>query len=75
MRQLNGPEDGLEVTYVAQGSPAEEVGLRPGDVIIRVGEWDVEKIGSAQRVLLSLEPGSLLEVTWVPPQLRAPEIV
>jgi len=32
-----------EVTAVRKGSPAEAAGLRPGDVVIRVGEWDVRQ--------------------------------
>lgn len=59
-----GEAAGLQVIYVAQDSPAEAIGIGVGDVITKIGEWDVEKIGSAQRVLLSYEAGSLIEVTW-----------
>ncbi len=57
--------DGLEVSYVAHGSPAVAAGLMPGDVITHVGPWESSRIGSAQRIILSYDPGALLPVTWV----------
>ena len=33
---------GVVVTQVAQGGPAEDIGLQPGDVIMRVGDEQVQ---------------------------------
>lgn len=57
-------DDGLEVIYVANDSPAEEAGLRVGDVITALGGWEAGRIGGAQSVILQHEPGSLLELEW-----------
>jgi S1-C subfamily serine protease len=57
-------ERGLEVVYVAPGSPAVAAGLQPGDVITGIGPWEVDQIGAAQRVILTLDPGSLVSVRW-----------
>ncbi len=57
--------NGLEVSYVAHGSPAVAAGLLPGDVITYTGRWESSGVGSAQRVILSLDPGALLPVTWI----------
>jgi serine protease Do len=56
--------DGLEVSYVAGGSPADRAGLQPGDVITSMQGWSPQKIGSAQSILLQHDPGVLLSVTW-----------
>ena len=57
--------DGLEVSYVTPDSPAVAAGLVPGDVITHLGPWESPRIVSAQRIILSLVPGSLLSVTWI----------
>ncbi len=56
---------GLEVSYVAHRSPAVAAGLIPGDVITQIGQWESSRIGSAQRIILSYDPGALLPVTWI----------
>jgi S1-C subfamily serine protease len=56
--------DGLEVSYVAAGSPAQEAGLSPGDVITRVDDWPAGRISGAQSILLSHQVGSLVELSW-----------
>ncbi|MFW5718501.1 MAG: S1C family serine protease, partial [Spirochaetota bacterium] len=57
--------EGLEVTYVASGSPAEEAGILAGDVLSTFGEWPARDIAAAQSFLLRREPGSLVEVGWL----------
>jgi len=56
---------GLEVSYVAHGSPAVAAGLMPGDLITHIGPWESSRIGSAQRLILSYDAGGLLPLTWV----------
>ncbi len=57
--------DGLEVIYVARGSPAEEAGLQAGDVIVSVGEWPANRIASVQSFLLQRGVGALVDVRWM----------
>jgi len=40
-RSVLGVDDRLTVSTVASGSPADRVGLRPGDKVIRVGDRDM----------------------------------
>ena len=55
---------GLEVAYVDSRSPAATTGILVGDVITNLGPWQIDQIGPAQRIILTLEPGSLLRVAW-----------
>lgn len=45
---LDGSEDGLVVTSVVAGTPAEEAGLRAGDVIVSVDGHDVSAVSVDQ---------------------------
>jgi serine protease Do len=53
---------GALVTAVADGSPAEEAGMRPGDVILQVDRHDVDSPRSAADALASASPPILLLV-------------
>ena len=58
-------EDVFVVQSVIEGTPADEAGLREGDVVVRVdGEWGV---GTEQlrEVLMEKEPGDMLELAVV----------
>lgn len=46
-------DEGVLVSDVAEGS---ELGLRPGDVIVAVGERAVEDVSDVRRILSSFEP-------------------
>jgi len=52
----------LEVLYVVPGSPAYEVGIRPGDKILQIGNIPVKTITEAQSFLLTLQPGTLVKL-------------
>jgi len=53
---------GALITGVATGSPADDAGLRPGDVIAQVDRHDVANANAAVRALSSAEPPILLLV-------------
>ena len=56
---------GLEVTYVALGSPAAQAGLEVGDTISRMNGWEVSRVAAAQSVLLRRAPDSFMNVEWL----------
>ena len=53
---------GALVTGVASGSPADDAGLRPGDVIVQVDRKDVANASAAVRALSAAQPPVLLLV-------------
>ena len=61
---VESTSDGLEVSYVAKDSPADEAGLTVGDVITSIGGWSVSRIGPTQSILLRHGPGALLSMQW-----------
>ena len=46
---------GAFVTFVANGSPASEAGLRMGDVIVRIGAAAVASLGEFQKAIASVD--------------------
>ena len=50
------PADGLLVTAIAPGSPAERAGLLPGDVVLALGES--AGVHAASRALRRMRPGA-----------------
>jgi len=55
----------LEVLYVVPQSPGQEAGILPGDKILKINGQPVDRIRSAQDVLLSLDPETLIPLTYV----------
>jgi hypothetical protein len=49
--------EGVRISGVAPGSPAESAGLRAGDVILRVGETSIQDLRGFADVLKKLKPG------------------
>lgn len=46
---LNPKLDGVFLSMVSQGSVAEQIGLNPGDVILRIGDLDIKSIEDYQK--------------------------
>ena len=63
-RQLGVARDvtGALVAGVAQGSPAEAAGLRPGDVVLQVDRHNVESANAAAKAIAAADPPILLLV-------------
>ena len=57
-REVSGPV----VTGVASGSPADDAGIRPGDVILQVNRKEVANAAAASKALAAAEPPILLLV-------------
>ena len=57
-----GSEDGILVVRVIPNSPADRAGLKPGDIIQRIGDRPVETSNQVQEQVDQSEIGSQLEV-------------
>ncbi|MEU7166898.1 trypsin-like peptidase domain-containing protein [Streptomyces morookaense] len=56
---------GVALVAVAPGGPADKAGLRPGDIVTRVGKAPVTTMQSLAETLAGLKPGDRTEVTYV----------
>lgn len=67
-RQLELPvSDGIVVAHVTGGSPADEAGLRRGDILLAINEEAVPDAGALGRVLAHYSPGDEIAVRFVRP--------
>jgi serine protease Do len=55
---------GLEVVYVAPGSPAAVAGVEVGSVLVEISGVPVDSIAAAQDVLLSARDGEVVNTLW-----------
>ena len=55
---------GAGITLVAPGSPAEEAGLLPGDIIVGLAGKEVNNVSDLDRVLISYRSGTSVEVDF-----------
>lgn len=49
--RFDGASDGVVVLDVGRGSPAASLGLRPGDVVLRVNDRDIRRVGDLDAAL------------------------
>ncbi len=59
LAELTGVEDGVFVVSVARGSPAEQSGLKGGDVIVRANEMPVVRPDQVMRALRDVDEGGV----------------
>ncbi len=71
-RSLIQERVGVLLTSVAPGTPASAAGLRPGDVITRVGGREVRAVEDFSFVLKDAGVGASLDFTVIRPSERAP---
>ncbi len=55
---------GVLVRAIRQGGAAEKAGLRPGDVIVQLGFYNVEDVTAFQKVLSGLAVGSIQPIRF-----------
>jgi len=64
-RELDLPvEKGVGVQDVVPGGPADRAGLRPGDIIVRIGGQEVDNSGELLEALRRLRPGQEVSVEF-----------
>jgi len=54
---------GVLITSVLPGSPAEDAGLKRGDIILKVDGKDVESVSHLRNIISSAEPGTKVKLT------------
>ena len=59
--------EGVLVSAIGRGTPADRAGLRPGDIIVRIDDVEVRQGGDLRRALRSLRPGQEATLTVVRP--------
>ncbi|RLC91509.1 MAG: serine protease [Chloroflexi bacterium] len=65
---------GALIVTVASGSPADEAGLKAGDVIVKLGDWDVTSSEELVDAIQSYNAGDTVEITcWRGSQLFVTE--
>jgi serine protease Do len=55
-------QDGALVSQVTPGSPADEAGMKQGDVIVRFGDQKIEHMRELPRTVAALAPGTKVDV-------------
>jgi S1-C subfamily serine protease len=55
-------EAGYLLSEIAEGSPADRAGLMVGDIIVAIGDIEVEDAESVPAAILRLNPGDAVEV-------------
>ena len=58
-------ERGVKVQTVVNGSPAAKAGIKPGDVLLRVGERQTDDIGHLRNAVAAYEVGRTVKVELV----------
>ncbi|MGD9481984.1 trypsin-like peptidase domain-containing protein [Streptomyces sp. TRM70308] len=67
VRAVLGPDfqpGGVAVVDVAAGGPADEAGLRPGDLLVRVDDEEITDVASLAEVLAGHKPGDEVGLTY-----------
>ena len=54
--------NGLHITYVEPGSAADEVGIEPGDILLRVGNTSITSNSELESALYSYVPGDIVKL-------------
>jgi serine protease Do len=55
-------EEGAGIQRVESGSPAEKAGLKPGDVIVKVGDQAVKNVGDVTIAMTKYRPGQKVTI-------------
>ena len=55
--------NGLHITYVEPGSPADQAGLTVGDILLRVENVSVTSTAELEKALYAFDPGTTVQLT------------
>lgn len=63
----NKPRDGLPIRSILRGGPAEQAGMRPGDILTVIDGTPVNTANTLTALMDQRYPGNIIDVTWVNP--------
>lgn len=58
---MSGSPGGVRLTGVREGSPADSVGIRGGDILVRIGEFDIGDLYDMTEALRAYKPGDTVD--------------
>ena len=64
-KRLTSHDNGVVVTHVVTASPAESIGIVPGDVITMFGTRAVESVGILRDAVRAASPGDVADIEFV----------
>lgn len=56
---------GVIVHEVEKNSPADKAGLKAGDIIVKINEYDIQSIGYLRYYLYNYQPGDSIDLTYL----------
>lgn len=56
---------GVVITEAIEGDPCEEAGMKKGDVIIKIGEYDVDTVAELRYYLYKYQPETKVKITYI----------
>ena len=63
-KTLNYPyETGIYVLRVEENTPADKAGLAEGDIILKIGNDEIENVNILRRKIASMNPGAKVDIT------------
>jgi S1-C subfamily serine protease len=60
---MSGSPGGVRLTGVREGGPAATAGIQGGDIIVRIGDYDVKDLYAMTNALGKYQPGQVVTVT------------
>jgi hypothetical protein len=64
IREIAGTDKGVLINSLTDDSPAAKAGLKPGDVIVRIGDADVHGVDQLVEILSDRKPGDRIHVVY-----------
>ncbi|MCM0605644.1 MAG: trypsin-like peptidase domain-containing protein [Xanthomonadaceae bacterium] len=58
-----GRDDGVVIYNMVEGGPADQAGIQPGDIIIKVGSEKIEEVVDLERLISKLKPKDTVNLT------------
>jgi len=60
--------NGVTITEVVEGGPADQAGVTVGSILTAVADTDIRRDTNLATVIRSLEPGAKVTITWLTPE-------
>ena len=65
LSEFYGKKSGALVTGVGEDTPAQKLGLKRGDLIIKVNDKDIDSATALRNAIISLTPGTKVSITYL----------